>query len=299
MIDYDPHDWWSHFWDVKGSMVREIMGRVAMLTLWSSAVVVVFELLGLKIAIPLSVHGLVGVALGMLMVFRTNASYDRFWEGRKLWGGIVNECRNLARGLSVHLAADPALRDEALRWAVAWPYAAMSSLRGEHSLGASARFLGPEDLEWARCAQHVPLAIACRLTGYLKEARDRSVISDYVMTALDQNVQQLIDYIGGCERIHKTPLPFAYMVHVRRALVLYCFALPFALVSDFGWETIPVSLVVAYVFFGIEEIGVEIEDPFGLDDNDLPLESICQTIDGNLEALIGMDEEAQATRQVI
>ena len=124
------------------------------------------------------------------------------------------------------------------------------------------------------------------------------MISDYVMTALDQNVQALIDYIGGCERIHKTPLPFAYMVHVRRRLVLYCIALPFALVSDFGWETIPVSTVVAYVFFGIEEIGVEIEDPFGLDDNDLPLESICQTIDGNLEALIGEGVQAAISQAV-
>ena len=101
MIDYDPHDWWSHFWDIKGSMVREILGRVVLLTLWAAIVVVIFELLGLSIAIPLSIHGLVGVALGMLMVFRTNASYDRFWEGRKLWGGIVNESRNLARGATL------------------------------------------------------------------------------------------------------------------------------------------------------------------------------------------------------
>lgn len=294
MIDYDPHDWWSHFWDVKGSMVREIMGRVVLLTLWALLVVVVFEFLGLSIAIPLSIHGLVGVALGMLLVFRTNASYDRFWEGRKLWGGIVNECRNLARGLSVHLASEPALRDEALRWAIAWPYTAMSNLRGEKSLGAAARLLSPDEAEATLSAEHVPLAVACRLTAFLKEARDRGVISDYVMTALDQNVQALMDYIGGCERIHKTPLPFAYMVHVRRALVLYCFALPFALVSDFGWEAIPVSTVVAYVFFGIEEIGVEIEDPFGLDDNDLPLESICQTIDANLEAFIGEGVQAAA-----
>ena len=104
--------------------------------------------------------------------------------------------------------------------------------------------------------------------------------------ALDQNVHFLIDHLGACERIHKTPLPFAYMVHLRRALILFCFTLPFALVGDFGWGTIPRHGLVAYVFFGIEEIGVEIEDPFGLDDNDLPLERLSATIKADLIALI-------------
>ncbi len=104
--------------------------------------------------------------------------------------------------------------------------------------------------------------------------------------ALDQNVQLLIDSLGACERIRKTPLPFAYVVHLRRALILYCFTLPFALVESFGWGTILATLLVAYIFFGIEEIGVEIEDPFGQDDNDLPLDRICATIEQNLIALL-------------
>ncbi len=104
--------------------------------------------------------------------------------------------------------------------------------------------------------------------------------------ALDQNVHLLTDHLGACERIHKTPLPFAYVVHLRRALILFCFTLPFALVRDFGWGTILDTLLVAYVFFGIEEIGVEIENPFGLDDNDLPLERLCATIERDLLALI-------------
>jgi ion channel-forming bestrophin family protein len=103
---------------------------------------------------------------------------------------------------------------------------------------------------------------------------------------LDQNVQLLIDYIGACERIHSTPLPYAYAVHLRRALILYCFTLPFALVARFGWDTIPATLFIAYVLFGIEEIGVEIEDPFGTDENDLPLETICNNIERNLRDVI-------------
>lgn len=290
MIDYDPHDWWKHFFDIKGSMVREILGRVLMLTFWSSAVVLFFEWTGKSAGIPPTVHGLVGVALGMLLVFRTNSSYDRFWEGRKLWGGIVNESRNLARVAVVHLDADRALRDEVVTWTAAWAYAAMFNLRGERGLGPVADRLPPEDVEAVVAASHVPLAVAARVTSRLVEARDRGLISDYILIDIDQNVQQLIDFLGGCERIRKTPLPFAYMVHVRRALILYGFALPFALVNDFGWETVLVTLIVSYIFFGIEEIGVEIEDPFGRDDNDLPLESICATIDANLSEAIGRCE---------
>ncbi|HEU4535955.1 MAG TPA: bestrophin family ion channel, partial [Polyangiaceae bacterium] len=111
---------------------------------------------------------------------------------------------------------------------------------------------------------------------------------------LDQNVQLLIDYLGGCERIHKTPLPFAYMVHLRRALVLYFFTLPFAIVDQFKGLTILAIAVVSYVFFGIEEIGVEIEDPFGYDANDLPLEAICDTIRANVTALLPPDDAPAA-----
>src|SRR4029077_14654796 len=110
-------------------------------------------------------------------------------------------------------------------------------------------------------APHVPAAAALRITENLVEARDRGTISDIVLTTIDANVQQLIDYLGACERIKKTPLPFVYVVHLRRTLVLYCFTLPFAVVELYGWWTILVSLFTSYMFFGIEEIGVEIENP--------------------------------------
>jgi putative membrane protein len=118
----------------------------------------------------------------------------------------------------------------------------------------------------------------------------RGHITDIAEAALEQNVRLLIDYLGGCERIRKTPLPFAYVVHLRRALVIYCFTLPFALVDSFGWFTALDVLFVAYTFFGIEEIGVEIEGPFGDDANDLPMSDICQTIHNNLYALAGAGE---------
>lgn len=287
MINYDPHRWWDHLLDIKGSMVREIMPAVLVCVVWSAGVVV-FDKRVFHVGIPATVHSLVGLALGLLLVFRTNASYDRFWEGRKLWGGIVNETRNLARASSVLLREAPDLHLRIVHWSMTWAWASMFWLRGgKRNLGPNCHVLPEEERNAVLEAQHVPLAVAVRISRDLDEARRRGVISDYQQMTLDQNVQLLIDYIGACERIHKTPLPFAYVVHLRRALILYCFSLPFALIDTFHWATLGLVFVLAYTFFGIEEIGVEIEDPFGEDDNDLPLETICSNIEKNLLALTG------------
>jgi putative membrane protein len=284
MIDYDPHRWLDHLLDIKGSVVRQILWRVLLCVAWS-AVVVGFHYQVRPVAISNQVHVMIGIALSLLLVFRTNSSYDRFWEGRKQWGAIINETRNLARSASVCLAAAPDLLDRLLKWTMVFPYATMHLLRNGHGLGPPADELPPAEMAAVFKEDHVPLAVTRRMSAQLAEARSRGLISDYVQMTLDQNVQLLIDYMGACERIHKTPMPFAYMVHLRRALILYCYTLPFALVETFAWWTVAVVLLVAYFLAGIEEIGVEIEDPFGLDDNDLPLERFCETIERNLRSI--------------
>lgn len=290
MIEYDPHDWRSHLLDFHGSMLREILWRVLSCVLWAALVTVVFEWTLNDPAHPpavwtMAIHTVLGTALGLLLVFRTNTSYDRFWEGRRMWGSIVNESRNLARFCHAMLPAAPQLRDRAIQWLVAFVYASMHRLRGKKELGPDAQQLPAEEARAVLASDHVPLAAARQITSVLVEARDQDHLSDILLAAGDQNVQLLIDYLGSCERIHRTPLPFAYMVHLRRALILYCYTLPLALVRDFGWWTIPCTLLVAYILFGIEEIGVEIEDPFGEDENDLPLEEFCATIKRNVEGL--------------
>jgi len=282
MIDYDAHVWRKYLLAVRGSMVREIIYRVLGTTGWA-LIVGIFDEYFIHKTIPSVVHGLVGTALGLLLVFRTNASYDRFWEGRKLWGGIVNETRNLARLSKVLIASqDPRLHSEIVRWTIAFCYAAMHSLRGRKDIGPMAEVLPKGSVKCALDAQHTPLWIATRITQLINDARKKGYVDTVQAQALDNNTQLLIDYIGGCERIVKTPLPFAYVVHLRRALILYTFTLPFALLKDLGWAMVAAVFIVAYVFFGIEEIGVQIEDPFGYDDNDLPLERICNTIENNL-----------------
>ena len=296
MIEYNPHDWRSHLLDIRGSLVREIFGRVFTVVCWSAAVVLLMRWIDYWsnnvidhdlefLAIPITVHTILGAALSFLLVLRTNSSYDRFWEGRKLWGAIVNETRNLARMACVHLSKDVPLRNEIVRWTIAFAYSCMHRLRHTPGLDEVAARLGDEAAV-AAAAEHVPLEISRRISVLLRQARDRELLSDFVMLDIDRNVQLLIDYIGGCERIHRTPLPFAYMVHLRRAIIVYTYTLPFALYKDFGWITIIATFLVAYLFYGVEEIGVTIEDPFEKEDNDLPLEQICITIDRNLSALI-------------
>ena len=303
MIDYDPHDWRSHLFDIKGSMLREIRLRIFIPLLWAAAVTGAYEYWqwNVKVAdrhvmLPTTIHVLIGTALGMLLVFRTNSSYDRFWEGRKMWGCIINECRNLARLGSIELVGVPDLKQRMFSWLSVFPVACMHKLRGTvKELGPACDQVPPDELKRALGQQNVPLAFARQITSCLVEARRRGAISEYLFVALDQNVQLLVDYLGACERIHRTPMPFAYMVHVRRVILIYCYSLPFALVREFGWWTIPATLFVAFTLLGIEEIGVEIEDPFGTDDNDLPLEQFCATIRRNVEEMGNVPAERIST----
>jgi putative membrane protein len=288
MIDYDPYRWTSHLLDVEGSMVREIIGRVFLCTIFAAGVVV-FHNVAFPVYISSTTHTLVGVVMGMLLVFRTNASYDRFWEGRRMWGSIINETRNLARGVRAYVAPTaPDLARQVALWTAAFAHAAMNNLREGSGIGPALDHLPPDETAAVLASPHVPVAVATKISERLAEARDRGAISDIVLTALDQNSQLLVDYIGSCERIYRTPLPFVYVVHLRRALFLYCYSLPFALVGLYGWWTILVVFLLAYVLFGVEEIGVEIENPFGLDSNDLPLSRFCQIIERDVMGTLGL-----------
>lgn len=288
MLNYDPHDWTNHLFDIEGSLVHEIIGRVTACVVWAT-IVTLLEVYGPAwfrlFVFPETAHALIGASLGLLLVFRTNSSYDRFWEGRKLWGAIVNTTRNLARQASTWLVKDPDAANETIRWTIAFSFATMSRLRGKKDLGPIERELPAAKTQAALQSGHVPLATLRQISTIVLDSRNRSLIDSHQLQSMDQSVQLLADHCGGCERIHSTPMPFAYTVHLRRALMIYCFTLPFALVEKFGLITIPVTLVIAYVLFGIEEIGVEIEDPFGDDVNDLPLEKICLGIEENLKEM--------------
>jgi len=121
---------------------------------------------------------------------------------------------------------------------------------------------------------------------YLQQEFERNCINSYQLTAMLKLLDTMVDVLGGCERILKTPIPVAYSIHLKQLLLIYCLTLPFQLVTELTWWTAPIVGVISFTVFGIEQIGIEIENPFGFDDNDLPLETICQTIKINIEELI-------------
>jgi putative membrane protein len=283
MIRYDPHIWRSTFFAIRGSMIQVIGLRSFYVTLVATVLTVIhFYVVRISLTSINSVHGIVSTAMGFLLVFRTNASYDRWWEGRKLWGAIVNTCRNMARSAVVHLSDTPERLEAVMRLIRAFPPASTHLLRNKQ--WNQPELFSSHDSNRHLAKSHPPLAICTSLSEHLKQAHRARQISDIVFTSLDADCHQLVDIIGACERIHKTPIPFAYVVHLRRALVIYCASLPLALVDTFGWYNLIIVFVISYILFGIEEIGVEIEDPFGDDENDLPLEQISEGIDKNVRA---------------
>lgn len=278
MVEYNPKRWSPQLLAVRGSIAPKIILRVALVVLWSAVVVLIHKHVR-HIEIPPTVHTLVGLALGLLLVFRTNSSYERFWEGRKSWGRIINSSRNIARTASSLLKTQRATLELILLWTAAFPYASMNSLRRTRGLGPIESRLPPAAVAEVLAAAHVPLAVAQQISLALARHRSDGTFAERCIIYLDDMVRRLVDEIGECERIQNTPLPFAYVVHLRRALVLYLTTLPFVLVDPFGWLTTVCMLLISYVLLGIDEIGVEIENPFGTDSNDLPIESFCSGVE--------------------
>lgn len=281
MIDYDPHLWRDHLFDFRGSVLRKVIPRMTVFGVWGAAVCWCNEHY-FAIAMPSTAHALVGVALGLLLVFRTNASYDRFWEGRRQWGAIVNATRNLARASISLMREATGLSEQVRLWTAAFSHALMHRLRERVSLGTMTEKLPAVDVDRCIRSGNAPLAASIQISRAIAVARQAGVITEHEQMLMDTQVAYLIDAAGACDRIHRTPLPFAYVVHLRRALAIYCLTLPLALIDGFAWSTPLVTVFVSYILLGIEEIGVEIEDPFGVDDNDLPLEKFCQTIEADL-----------------
>ena len=259
MIDYEPRRWRSHFFDVRGTMLREILYRV-MFCAVAAVVAVVLRRLGHTPHLPDEPHLFVGPALALLLVFRTNTANDRYWEGRKLWGSIVNAARNLDRKARSLLVEHRPLAEAVIDFC----WATRARLGGTIPTAATA------------------LAAAARMTDLVTTAQRGGAITDVQQAMLDRDVSMLVDCLGGCERIALTPLPFAYVVHLRRALLLYCGTLPFVLVETFGVYTIPATLFVSYILLGIEEIGMEIENPFGNAPNHLQIDRICTSLEATL-----------------
>lgn len=288
------------FWRDAFAWRQAITGKVLprILTFAAFAVAVaylhgVYEWTGLPVT-PLAYTG--GI-LALLLVLRTNAGYERWWEARKLWGGIVNQSRNLAvNGLaytSVGGTTDERWRESFVRWSAAFSHSARLSLRGQRRATELERVLGRADAEALLRADHMPSYVVERIADLLHRARRSGDIGGYELLATDEERRRLIDHIGGSERILKTPLARLASIKVRRFILLYLLGLPLAIASSSAALMAGITVLVAYPLLAIDQIGQELENPFDeARASHLPLDTICNTIEGNLLALLEQSRRA-------
>jgi putative membrane protein len=281
--------WFSLTLRVKGSVIPSILNRVVWCGLFAVLISVVYFL---KVPVSQPVLGTVipSIVLGLLLVFRTNTAYERYWEGRRLWGGIVINSLNLARQIWVSVEEvspeDRAKKISVLRLLVAFAVATKLHLRLEPVNAELEELLSPSQYFKLKTMNHPPLEIAFLIGDYLQQQSNRQTLNPYQLPTLQGLLNDMVGSTIGCERILRTPMPLAYAIHLKQLLLLYCLLLPFQLVAQLGWLTGPIVALVSFTLFGIEEIGIEIENPFGYDANDLPLDAICANIRRNVEDLM-------------
>lgn len=290
--DWQKQNWFRIALSLKGSVIIAILPRVILCSVFGLVISLLYEF-GFSVSLPILSGVVPSIGLGLLLVFRTNTAYERFWEGRKIWGMIVNTVRNLARQIWTAIAEnsskDKQDKEETLRLLVAFAVATKQHLRGERFHRELEPLMSAERYQILQFMNHPPLEIAFWIGDYLQKQHERDYLNTYQLTAMVKLLDIMVDLLGMCERILKTPIPLAYSIHLKQLLLIYCLSLPFPMVNELNLLTGVVVGVISFAVFGIEEIGIEIENPFGYDTNDLPLDTICKTMQHNIEDLITLD----------
>lgn len=230
------------------------------------------------------------VVLSLLLVFRTNTAHERFWEGRKLWGAMVNVVRNQARGIWIYIEErempERKSKAAAARLVAAFAVAMKLHLRRDPINPELAQLMSPLQYRRLQQVNHAPLEIANWIGDYLQRQYEHKRINVFQVTDLHAMLNTMVDILGGCERILKTPAPLVYTITLKLLLMIYFIVMPLGIVHELNWWTGLDMAFVSFLLLGLDEIGSEIEEPFGHDPNDLPLDFICKTIVRNVEDLI-------------
>ncbi len=282
---------WHHAFAINGSITPHVLPNVLIIGLTATLTCLASRFLnkyGIELGLSVAPYEFIGAALGLVLVLRTNAGYERWWEGRKLWGGIVNQCRNLAISATTYGPKDDNWQKEFLRWTAAFPHAARQSLRAQLHGDEFQTILSPEEIDSLLKAQHMPSAVAIKLAAMLNDGRKKNELDGFAFMQIDRERALLIDHIGACERIKKTPLALAYSIKIRRFIALFLLSLPFALIHELGagWLVPVISMLVAYPLFSLDQLGAELQNPFDQNNlSHLPLEEISNTIEKNVLAL--------------
>ncbi|AXE19450.1 hypothetical protein DR864_17715 [Runella rosea] len=287
MIGYNPKDWWKLIFAFhRSDTFRFLLPGIAGVAAYTGVVAYVEnDVFHASFKNTTVVHSLVGFVLSMLLVFRTNTAYERWWEGRKLWGSFVNNSRNLALKLHAILPRDSAERETFRVLIINYIFAAKEHLRTGVHVKKLAQ-TGPYDTDFYQQKKHVPNQIMGAIYQEINNLYHNQNITGDQLIVLNSELQSFTDNLGGCERIKRTPIPYAYSLFLKKVIFLYVFTMPIGFVIEFKYWAIPIVAIIFYVFASIEVIAEEIEDPFGTDANDLPTDIIYETIKDNLEEIL-------------
>jgi putative membrane protein len=284
MIVRDPPKPWELLFILRGSIVPAIWPQLLFVT-GLSALVTWLDLSG-RISFPVISplpFSLIGIALSIFSGFRNSASYERWWEGRKLIGQLVINCRSLARLALAHLGVERG--GELARLSIAFAHALAHHLRGEVMGPNVTRFVAQDSVSTTRNA---PEAILMLMSRDIAAALAAGEVSAPMAQALEEQVSALSGVLAGAERIKHTPLPYAYSLLLHRTVYIFCVLLPFGLAPTAGLWTPILCAIVAYTFFGLDALGDELAAPFGTGDNALPLSAVAITVETNISEQLGL-----------
>lgn len=286
MIKYNPKTWFSQIFKFPKSDTMTILWQEILLIgiytgilSWILLHTYAFTIHQFKNT--LSVHSLIGVVMGLFLVFRTNTAYDRWWEGRKQWGALVNASRNLAHKINVLLPKKSEEKVKILNYLKVYPFAVKELLRDKNAL----LNLDLDESVKTKLSSydHIPNGIAFGIYELVKSVYDKKEISGEELIIIDTELKELTNIVGACERIKSTPIPFSYAMFMKKFIFVYTLTLPIGLVADFNYWSIPITMFIFYVMVSLEVLAEEIEDPFGEDDNDLPTDEIANKIKLGIE----------------
>lgn len=294
MIHYNPKDWFTFIFRIhKGDTVRKLFPLMIGIGLYSALIVVIekeyFKLPDSSYIrnIP-TLHTVLGAIISLLLVFRTNSAYDRWWEGRKQWGELTNNSRNLAIKLHAILGQNhPEICDFFKRVIPAYAFA----LRNHLLSTKPDREMFEDELQEQFDLKiddriHIPNQIADMMMRKITHLYQESIISDAQLIILNEELRAFSNICGACERIKNTPIPFSYSVFIKKFIFGYVMTLPFGYMFTLGYLSIPIIVFIFYVLASLELIAEEIEDPFGGDANDLPTDTMSRNIHNNVEEIL-------------
>ncbi|MEO9851868.1 MAG: bestrophin family protein [Reichenbachiella sp.] len=285
MVEYNPKSWLNLlFHSYSRYVFRRLLPALIYVTVYTSLITYVFYELNIDFVSTTSVHSILGIVLGFFLVFRTNGAYDRWWEGRKVWGELVNETRNMALKFSVMVPLDHPMRVYITECISAYPTALKEHLREGVPTDMAKEMvekLKMDDL------YHIPNAIAKKLFTITNQFKKENTIDPEQYRVLDEQLTALTNITGKCERIRNTPIPYSYSMFMKKFIFTFIATLPFAFVTVYHYWTILIVVLILYILMSIELLAEEIEDPFGSDINDLPTDMLAVKIGKNVSEIMG------------